>query len=105
VYLMEPHEFLKELHFEDILKQVHLKITRKCPLEDQRFDAWYTNNDAVMLKLRDIGQNLALEIRTKCNIVWSKGSFPCDLYKVLDKHGRAPKDWEDSPDGALAGLD
>lgn len=100
-----PKDYLRQYSFKQTLDEVHRIITEKCLLEGQCFDAWYTNNEKVLLKLKDMGKCLASRIREDLNVCWCKRmDTTSDLWKVLDKHGRAPKDWEDSPDGTLAGL-
>jgi hypothetical protein len=67
------------------------------------FDAWYTNRYYVLQKLEEFGRNIAEKVRNEFSYSWSKGMSD-QLSELLQMEGTFPKNWEDGPDGCLAGM-
>lgn len=93
---------VKQIGLEEKIGKVHLTLTEKKSLEGVQFDAWYTDPDFVLRELLKLGKEVAKGLRTG-RYQWSK-TIPNALSEVLEKKGNPFREWEDGPDGALAGL-
>lgn len=104
---MDASEFLRKTGLESGIQQMHQAITEKFPIENIPFDAWYTNRCHVMSRLSEVGHSVAREIRKefleKQGLKWSK-DIPDPLRSALERAGTLPAEWEDAPDGMLAGV-
>jgi hypothetical protein len=104
---MDASEFLRKTKLESSIQQMHQAITEKFPIENIPFDAWYTNRCYVMSRLSEVGHSVAGEIRKefleKQVTKWSE-DIPEPLRSVLERAGTLPAEWEDTPDGMLAGV-
>ena len=104
---MDASEFLRKTGLESCIQQMHQAITEKFPIENIPFDAWYTNRCHVMSRLSEIGHSIAREIRKgfleKQGLKWSK-DISGPLRSALERAGTLPAEWEDAPDGMLAGI-
>lgn len=95
-------EVISQVGLDAKVKRVHNIITEKHVLDDVTFDAWYTDTDFVLRSLLSLGKEVAKELRQD-RMHWTK-PLPEPLAKVLKERGNSVADWEDSPDGALAGM-
>jgi hypothetical protein len=95
-------ELMRELKLEERIKEVHKVITEKHTSDSISFDAWYTDEDFVLRKLLRLGHEVARELRNG-RFRWDK-TLPTELSEKFKKAGKGSIEWEDAPDGALAGL-
>lgn len=100
---MDASNYLRKTHLEEHIRYTHQAITEQFPINNKAFDAWYTNRQYVSQRLLEIGREIAREIREGCGVQWRK-DIPEELVAALEKVGASPKQWEDGPDGALAGV-
>jgi hypothetical protein len=96
-------ELMRGLQLEERIKEVHKAITENHTSDSISFDAWYTDTDFVLRKLLRLGREVARELRISHSIKWSK-PLPNELSEKFKKAGKDSIEWEDGPDGALAGL-
>ena len=101
--MMSHEECLRKIELPESIEKLHQAITEKFPINDKKFDAWYTNRPYVFQILTKLGQSIAGKLREDLRIEWRKG-MPEHLWKLLEAKNTAPKNWEGSPDGALAGI-
>lgn len=92
-----------QMQVPEYIKKLHLSITRKSPIDDKEFDAWYTNRQHVFQTLLELGQSIAKKLREDLKLLWSKG-VPENILKLLQAENVAPVNWEDSPEGVLTGI-
>ncbi|MBI4305915.1 MAG: hypothetical protein HY678_06305 [Chloroflexi bacterium] len=94
---------LDKIDLEPRLKATHSAITEQRLLDGAKCDAWYTERQRVVDFLLASGREIATTIRTELGITWNK-PVPVDAAAALDRAGTYPRNWEDGPDGALAGA-
>lgn len=100
---MDRLNYLRTVNVERHIQNMHEAITKKFPIENTEFDAWYTNKAYVLGKLSNIGRAIARKIREDCGLTWAK-DIPAEPRTALQEKGVAPENWEDGPDGTLAGV-
>ncbi len=95
-------ELIRGLKLEERIKEVHKVITEQHMLDSISFDVWYTDEDFVLRKLIRLGHEVARELQNG-RFSWDK-ILPNELSEKFKKAGKGSIEWEDAPDGALAGL-
>jgi hypothetical protein len=95
-------ELMRELELEERIREVHKVITEKHTSDSISYDGWYTDQDFVLRKLLSLGHEIARKLRNG-RFSWGK-SLPNELSEKFKKAGKGSIEWEDAPDGALAGL-
>lgn len=96
-------EWIHGLKLEERIMELHKVITEQHTSDGISFDAWYTDNDFVLRELLHLGRKVARELRIQHRLRWDK-TLPNELLEKFQKAGKDPIEWEDGPDGALAGL-
>jgi hypothetical protein len=100
---MEPKDYLNEKGFRELLNNIHHELTRKQPLENTCFDAWYFNNEAFFVALRCLSKELACKFQNDLKYDWTKEISP-EINDILDRHKLSPKNWGDYPEGQLSAI-
>lgn len=101
---MSYEEHLRNIELPESITKVHQAITKQHPINGYEFDAWYTNRSCVLQSLAELGQSIAKKLREDLGFSWCKEGMPEHIWKLLEAKNVAPKDWENAPDGALAGI-
>ncbi len=100
---MDYQEYLRNIGLEESVAKLHHAITEKFALNGLEFDAWYTNREHVYQNIEKLAQSTASTLRENSGFNWVK-SLPEPLERVLKARNIALKNWEDGPDGTLAGI-
>ena len=95
-------ELIRGLELEERIKEVHEVIAEQHMLDSISFDAWYTDEDFVLRYLLRLGHEVARDLRNG-RFRWDK-ILPNELSEKFKKAGKSSVEWEDGPDGTLAGL-
>jgi len=99
----DTHGILRQIALRESVQKIHSAITEQFPTDGMTFDAWYTRRDEVWKNMDRLSQLTADKLRRVLGIQWRK-DLPGSLLEVLKTKGTAPENWEDGPDGTLAGL-
>lgn len=100
---MSHEEELKRLRLPESVQQLHEAITQKHPINGAEFDAWYANRSLVFERLEALSRSIAKNLREDLGFSWQK-HVSGHLWALLEAKHVAPRNWEDAPDGALAGM-